>query len=98
MVKNNSQINKEEIYDFLERPYSKHSLNTLKILNKLRSVQRKGKYCLICIKPYKLWQLAKLTGIRGQSAIPIKGKYFNDLEEAERYVFKLRYKPKKNKK
>ena len=76
---------------FLKKPFSKHNLETLKILNNLRSVNTKNKYCLICVKPFKLWQLAKLSGERG---IPPKkiNKFFKNLEDAERYVFKLRTK------
>ena len=82
----------KNIINFLDQPFSKHSLDTLKVLNKLRSTTNKGKYCLICIKPFKIWQLAKLTGKRGKPAIPIKNKFFTNLETAERYVFKLRWK------
>lgn len=83
---------KKDIKDFINKPFSKHSLDTLKILNQIRSRPNKNKYCLICIEPYKVWQLAKLTGKRGEPAKPIKNKYFTNLEKAERYVFKLRYK------
>ena len=90
-MKKDTKIDKN-IINFLNKPFSCHNLDTLKILNKLRSASNKGKYCLICIKPFEIWQLAKLTGMRGKPAVPIKNKYFNDLEEAERYVFKLRWK------
>ena len=89
-MKKDTKIDKN-IDNFLKKPFSCHNLDTLKILNKLRSTTNKGKYCLICIKPFKIWQLAKLTGKRGKPAIPIKNKYFTNLEVAERYVFKLRW-------
>ena len=87
------QINKlnNNIKKFMNKPFSKHNLETLKILNKIRSAKTKNKYCLICIKPFKLWQLAKMTGKRGYPPISIN-KFFNNLEEAERYVFKIRTK------
>ena len=84
-------MNKEKIIKFLNNPFSKHDLETLKFLNKLRSTNTKNKYCLVCIEPFKLWQLAKMTGKRGCPPKPIN-KYFKDLKEAERYVFKLRTK------
>lgn len=81
----------KKLSSFLKKPFSKHDLETLKFLNKLRSVDTKNKYCLICIKPFKKWQLAKMTGIRGMPPKLIN-KYFSNLEDAERYVFKLRTK------
>jgi len=77
------------VSSFLNKPFSKHNLETLKILNILRSAKTKNKYCLICIKPFQLWQLAKMTGTRGNTPKLIN-KFFNNLEDAERYVFKLR--------
>ena len=35
----------KNIINFLDQPFSKHSLDTLKVLNKLRSTANKGKYC-----------------------------------------------------
>tara|TARA_B100000029_G_scaffold136849_1_gene131571 strand:- start:3892 stop:4155 length:264 start_codon:yes stop_codon:yes gene_type:complete len=81
----------KNIKNFLKKPFAKHNLETLKILNKLRSQNTKNKYCLICIQPFKLWQLAKMTGERGSPPKKIK-KFFTNLEEAERYVFKKRTK------
>ena len=81
----------KNIKNFLKKPFAKHNLETLKILNKLRSQNTKNKYCLICIQPFKLWQLAKMTGERGLPPKKIK-KFFTNLEEAERYVFKKRTK------
>ena len=81
----------KNIKNFLKKPFAKHNLETLKILNKLRSQNTKNKYCLICIKPFKLWQLAKMTGERGSPPKKIN-KFFTNLEEAERYVFKKRTK------
>ena len=85
------KMNNKKITKFLNNPFNKHDLETLKFLNKLRSTDTKNKYCLICIKSFKLWQLAKMTGKRGCPPKPIN-KYFKDLKEAERYVFKLRTK------
>ena len=82
---------KKNIFNFLNKPFSKQSLDTLKILNKLRSVKTKGKFCLICIKKFKVWQLAEMSGERGKPAKPLN-KYFNNLEEAEKFVFNLRFK------
>jgi len=81
----------KNIKNFLKKPFAKHNLETLKILNKLRSQNTKNKYCLICIQPFKLWQLAKMTGERGSPPKKIN-KFFINLEEAERYVFKKRTK------
>ena len=81
----------KNIKNFLKKPFAKHNLETLKILNKLRSQNTKNKYCLICIQPFELWQLAKMTGERGSPPKKIK-KFFTNLEEAERYVFKKRTK------
>ena len=89
-MKTNNKFNKN-ISDFLNKPFSKHSLDTLKILNKLRSVKTQGKFCLICIKKFKIWQLAEMSGKRGIPAKPLN-KFFYNLEEAEKFVFNLRFK------
>ena len=40
-------MNKEKIIKLLNNPFSKHDLETLKFLNKLRSTNTKNKYCLV---------------------------------------------------
>ena len=90
MIKKDNRFNKN-ITNFLNNPFTKHNLETLKVLNKLRSASTKNKYCLICIKPFKLWQLAKMTGKRGSPPKSIN-KFFTNLKDAERYVFKIRNK------
>ena len=85
-------LKKERLFKkFLKQPFAKHNLEILKLLNNLRSIKTKNKYCLICIKPFKLWQLAKMSGERG---VPPKkiNKFFKNLEDAERYVLKIRTK------
>ena len=85
-------LKKDKLFKkFFKKPFAKHNLETLKLLNNLRSIKTKNKYCLICVKPFKLWQLAKMSGERG---VPPKkiNKFFKDLEDAERYVLKIRTK------
>ena len=89
-MKKINTLNKN-MMNFLENPFTKHNLETLKVMNKLRSVNTKNKYCLICIKPFRLWQLAKMTGKRGHPPKSIN-KFFTNLKDAERYVFKIRNK------
>lgn len=78
--------------EFFSNPVGHHSPGLQRILNVFRGEPLEGKYALVCTKPYAEWQLAILTGKRGVPPRMVDGKIYRDLEEAERDVFKLRWK------
>ena len=51
----------------------------------------KGKHCLVCTKPGREWRLAQLSGVRGKP-VKLLDKTFDNIDDAERYVFRLRWK------
>ena len=88
------QVTEKDLYvvdEFMENPIGHHSPDLQRVLNTLRGADVKGKHCLVCTKPGREWQLAQLSGVRGK---PVKmlDKTFDNVEDAERYVFRLRWK------
>ena len=82
----------EELYrEYCEMPIGAHSPNLQFILQHFRKAPCAGKYVLVAIQPHKRWRLAKLTGKRGNPVVT-EDIEFDDLAEAERYVFRVRWK------
>jgi UDP-N-acetylmuramate-alanine ligase len=79
------------VEEFLRKPVGHHSPELQRVLNVFRSEPLAGKYVLICTVPHREWRLAQLSGERGK---PVKelDVVFTDLGEAERAVFRLRWK------
>jgi len=78
--------------EFMDHPVGHHSAGLQRILNVFRGEPLAGKHVLVCTKPHREWQLARLTGVRGKPVEIIHGVVFTDLETAEREIFKLRWK------
>jgi hypothetical protein len=77
--------------EFMRIPVGHQSLGLQRVLHVFRGEPLAGKYVLVCIKPHKEWQLARLSGVRGKPPELID-KFYNDLEDAERDVFRRRWK------
>jgi hypothetical protein len=77
--------------EFMAAPVGLHSPGLQRVLNVLRGEPLAGKYVLIEVTPHRKWQLARLTGVRGQP-VPLMDSTFTDLLTAERAVFTLRWK------
>lgn len=77
--------------EFMAKPIGHHSPDLQRVLNTLRGADVKGKHCLICTKPGREWRLAQLSGIRGKP-VKLLDKTFDNIDDAERYVFRLRWK------
>lgn len=84
---------KDRIYaaEFMRTPVGHHSPGLQRVLNVFRGEPLRGKYVLITTKPHKEWQLARLSGERGKPP-QLLDKFYTDLEEAERDVFRRRWK------
>ena len=76
--------------EFEVDPFGRASRRLREVLNHLRSAPIPGKYCLIVLKPHVAYQLARLSGIRGQGPTAIEGVIFSSRRAAEIEVFKLR--------
>ena len=85
-------IDPELVAEFWRCPVGHHSPNLQALLNVLRNEPLAGKYVLICRKPHREWILARHSGARGRPPVPVPGYVFTDIEEAERTVFRLRWK------
>jgi len=77
---------------FIANPNGPHGPELQRLVNKLRfEPTMKGKYAVVCTKPYEEWTLAQLPGKRGEPVRIHRDRVFTSLEDAERAVFKLRW-------
>ncbi|MCG8274571.1 hypothetical protein MIC97_24105 [Aquamicrobium sp. NLF2-7] len=82
----------EELYrEYCQTPIGAHSPNLQFVLQHFRKAPCAGKYVLVAIEPHRRWKLAKLTGVRGDP-VRLEDVEFDDLAQAEREVFRLRWK------
>jgi hypothetical protein len=79
------------VAEFEQKPVGHHSPELQRVLNVFRSEALAGKYVLICTKPHREWTLAQLSGERGKP-VTLLDVVFTSLDEAERAVFRLRWK------
>jgi len=77
--------------EFKAKPIGKHSAELQKVLHLFRGEAQKDKYVLVCTEPHKRWTLGQLTGVRGEP-VQMTNHVFDNLEDAEWHVFKLRWK------
>ncbi len=78
----------EEYRDNLRGPYS---LELQKILDRMRTTPMQGRFALIVVEPFKRWQLAKLSGIRGVPPEVVDHAFYTSMAEAEWDLFKRRW-------
>ena len=78
--------------EFMAAPIGLHSPNLQRLLRAMRGGPVKGKYALLCTKPGHEWTLMRMSGERGAPPELLEDTVFGDLLEAERAVFKLRWK------
>ncbi|MBM3518673.1 MAG: hypothetical protein FJX56_12565 [Alphaproteobacteria bacterium] len=78
--------------EFMQKPIGHHSPELQRVLMVFRGEPLEGKYVLVCTKPFKEWTLGQLTGVRGKPVKLLKDKTFTSIEDAEREVFRLRWK------
>jgi hypothetical protein len=62
------------------------------VLNVFRGEPTTDKYVLVCTKPHKEWVLGQLPDGRGKPVKMLKGQVFTSVEEAEREIFRRRWK------
>ena len=76
--------------EFLANPAGPASPGLQRVLNRMRTDTANGKYVLVAKDPHRRWVLARSPCVRGRP-VQILGLEFNDRLEAERAVFRLRW-------
>ncbi len=77
--------------EFLAAPIGYKSPGLQRLLNLMRGLGPDGKYVLLCREPYRRWALGRLPARRGEPAIEVPGVEYSNLIEAERDVFRRRW-------
>ena len=83
---------KRLVDEFMANPIGHHSPDLQHLLLLLRGEPAKGKYALVCTEPYREWTLAQLSGEAGKRTKLLKGHVYASIADAERAVFRLRWK------
>jgi hypothetical protein len=87
-----SEQDLDVVEEFDRKPIGHHSPALQRVLNVLRGEPTPGKYVLVCTKPHQEWMLGELPTERGQPVRLVKGKVYSNIEEAEREIFRRRWK------
>ena len=77
--------------EFKSNPWGPHSAELQRILKVMRAEPLAGKHVILMSGPYHRWSVARLTGVRGESAQRIEDLSFDNPEDAEWAVFELRW-------
>ena len=80
------------VEEFNAKPIGHHSPALQRVLNVFRGEPMQDKYVLICTKPHKEWTLGQLSGERGKPVKIFKNQVFTNVEDAEREIFRRRWK------
>ena len=77
--------------EFMASPLGVRSPELQRILWLMRGAAVEGKYVLVSTKPYREWTLARFGG-KGKPLELLKDRVYTSIEDAERDVFRLRWK------
>ena len=80
------------VEEFNAKPIGHHSPALQRVLNVFRGEPMQDKYLLICTKPHREWTLGQLSGERGKPVKIFKKQVFTNVEDAEREIFRRRWK------
>ncbi len=80
-------INDSLIAEHEKNPLGQHSDALERVLNYLRRAPQRGKYVVICTKPYQEWRVGVLSGVRGEGPKMADGQRFGSEAEALHGVF-----------
>lgn len=78
--------------EFMANPIGAHSAELQHILWLFRGAPPEGKHVLVCLEPHRKWMLAQMDGRPGKKLKLHPKQIFRSLEDAERAVFRLRWK------
>jgi hypothetical protein len=77
--------------EFMANPVAPASPGLQRVLNRMRTSTAGGKYVLVVDEPYRRWRLGRSPCVRGQPIEILEGVVFDDRLEAEREVFRRRW-------
>lgn len=83
---------KDLVAEFMARPVAPHSGDLRRLLNTMRQAPELPTYTLVCIRPFREWRLAIKEPGRGTPVELVGDMVFHDPLDAERAVFRLRWK------
>ena len=78
--------------EFLAAPIGYHSPGLQRVLNRMRGADWAFKYVLVVEDRYSRWRLGKMPLRRGSPIEIVDGVVYTDLLEAERDIFRRRWK------
>lgn len=78
--------------EFLARPLGYHSPGLQRVLNRMRGPHWEYKYVLVVVQRHARWRLGRLPARRGAPVEMVGNVVYTDLMEAERDVFRRRWK------
>jgi branched-chain amino acid transport system permease protein len=78
--------------EFMATPIGHHSPDLQRLLRQFRGEPVKGKYALLTVRPNREWMLIELSGEKGVPFTLHPDQRFTSLAEAERAVFRKRWK------
>src|SRR5215207_6672528 len=87
-----SNSDRTVVAEFDQKPIGHHSPALQRVLNVFRGEPTQDKYVLVCTKPHQEWTLGLLPGEPGKPVKLLKGQIFTNIEDAEREVFRRRWK------
>ena len=76
--------------EYRSRIRGPHSEELRFLLHRMRATQIRGKYVLVVVEPFKKWRIGRITE-RNQPIEAVDDRVFDNLDEAEWAVFKLRW-------
>jgi hypothetical protein len=79
------------IAEFDANPDGPHSHELALVLNRLRIGPREERFIVICTKPRQEWAVARMPTERGQPLEFVEGAAFDNVDDASRKVFRLRW-------
>jgi branched-chain amino acid transport system permease protein len=80
-------LTREVIADHGRDPLGDHSDALKRVLNYLRRSATLTPYVLVCIKPFREWRLARLSGERGKAPTLIEGPTYKSEAQAMHALF-----------
>lgn len=79
------------VEEFRQKPFGRHSPDLQALLDHMRGSPIHGKFFLLMVQPHERWALARFSREDPLEAELYGDEVFDDIEEAERYVFDLRW-------
>jgi len=83
---------KDLVAEFMANPAGPHGGDLRRLVNAMRRAPELPPYILVCMRPHREWRLATKRPGRGTPVEFVGAETFDDPLEAERAVFRMRWK------